>query len=89
MPTLIESGFPVQAYSAWYGVVAPVAIPKPVLDRLVHVSTQVMQDPEVVAKLRTAGYEVDPTFGDVFGREIRVDMERWQRVIEEAKVTRE
>ncbi|TFZ02689.1 tripartite tricarboxylate transporter substrate binding protein [Ramlibacter henchirensis] len=89
VPTLAETGSVAQRYEVWYGVVAPAATPKPVLARLLQASTQVLRDPELLNKLRVAGYEVEPTIGDDFGAEIRADQERWARVIRDAKIQRE
>lgn len=89
VPTLAESGDIKDRYDIWYGVVAPAATPQPILDRLRRVSAQVLQDAEVLAKLRSAGYDIEPAIGDAFGEEIRRDMVRWQRVITEANIARE
>jgi tripartite-type tricarboxylate transporter receptor subunit TctC len=70
-------------------VVAPAAVPRPIVTRLQQASAQVLRDPELVAKLRNAGYDVEPTIGDEFGAELRADIERWTRVIREAKIPRE
>ena len=89
VPTLAETGSVAQRYEVWYGVVAPAATPRPVVNRLLQASAQVLRDPELLTKLRNAGYEVEPTIGDEFAAEIRADIERWTRVIQEAKIPRE
>ena len=57
--------------------------------RLQQLSAQILKDPEVLAKLRNAGYDVESSIGDTFGAELRADIERWQRVIQEAKIPKE
>lgn len=89
VPTLAETGSIAQKYDVWYGVVAPAAVPKTILSRLQQASAQVLRDPELLNKLRNAGYDVEPTIGDEFGAELRADIERWTRVIREAKIPRE
>jgi tripartite-type tricarboxylate transporter receptor subunit TctC len=89
VPTLAEVGDIKDRYDVWYGVVAPSGTPGPVVDRLLRASTQVLQDPEVLARLRGAGYDVEPAIGEAFGDEIRRDMARWQRVIADAGIPRE
>ena len=89
VPTLAETGSVAQAYEVWYGVVAPTAMPRPVLNRLLQAARQVAGDAELTAKLQSAGYVVEPLVGDEFGAEIRGDMERWSRVIRDAKIPRE
>lgn len=89
VPTLGESGLMGQRYEVWYGVVAPAAVARPIVTRLQQASAQVLRDPELVNKLRNAGYDVEPSIGEDFGAELRSDIDRWVRVIREAKIPRE
>jgi tripartite-type tricarboxylate transporter receptor subunit TctC len=89
VPTLGESGFSGQRYEVWYGVVSPAAVPRPIISRLQQASAQVLRDPDLLNKLRNAGYEVEPSIGDDFGAELRADIDRWVRVIRDAKIPRE
>ncbi|VWX61888.1 conserved hypothetical protein [Burkholderiales bacterium 8X] len=89
IPTLAETGSVAQRYDVWYGVVAPAATPPAIVAKLQQSAAQVLRDPELVGKLRAAGYEVEPISADEFGAEIRADMERWTRVVQEAKIQRE
>jgi tripartite-type tricarboxylate transporter receptor subunit TctC len=89
VPTLIESGLISQRYEVWYGVVAPAAVARPITTRLQQASAQVLRDPELLNKLRNAGFDVEPSIGDDFGAELRADIDRWVRVIRDAKIPRE
>jgi tripartite-type tricarboxylate transporter receptor subunit TctC len=89
VPTLTESGLIGQRYEVWYGVVAPAAVPRPITTRLQQASAQVLRDPELLNKLRNAGFDVEPSIGDDFGAELRADIDRWVRVIRDAKIPRE
>ena len=89
VPTVVEAGVVSDAYEVWYGVLAPAAVPKPVLTRLQQASEQALRDPELVARLNKAGYDVHPVSPEQFAAEIRRDMERWTRVVEQAKIERE
>jgi len=89
VPTLIESGLNMQRYEVLYGVVAPAAVARPIITRLQQASAQVLRDPELLNKLRSAGFDVEPSIGDDFGAELRTAMDRWARVIREAKIQRE
>ena len=70
-------------------MVAPAAVPRSIITRLQLASAQVLRDPELQNKLRNAGYEVEPSIGDDFAAELRSDIERWVRVIRDAKIPRE
>ena len=89
VPTLVESGLNMQRYDVWYGVVAASAVPRPIITRLQLASAQVLRDPELLNKLRSAGFDVEPSIGDDFGAELRAAIDRWTRVIREAKIPRE
>lgn len=87
--TLAETGSVRQAYEVWYGVVAPAAVPAPIVARLQQAAAEVLRDPDLVARLRSAGYDTEPVTAEAFGAEIRSDMARWARVIQDANITRE
>jgi tripartite-type tricarboxylate transporter receptor subunit TctC len=89
VPTLAESGLVGQRYEVWYGVVAPAAVARPIITRLQQASAQVLRDADLLNKLRNAGYEVEPSIGDDFGAELRADIDRWVRVIRDAKIPKE
>jgi tripartite-type tricarboxylate transporter receptor subunit TctC len=64
-------------------------VARPITTRLQQASAQVLRDPELLNKLRNAGFDVEPSIGDDFGAELRADMDRWVRVIRDAKIPRE
>jgi tripartite-type tricarboxylate transporter receptor subunit TctC len=70
-------------------VLAPAAVPRPVLARLQQASEQVLHDPDVVARLNKAGYDVRTVSPEQFGAEIKRDMERWTHVVQQAKIERQ
>lgn len=86
VPTVSESGVAADAYEVWYGLLAPAGVPKAVLASLQKASEQALRDPELVARLVKGGYDVNLATPEEFGAEIRRDMERWTRVVEQAKI---
>lgn len=89
VPTVAESGVVSDAYEVWYGLLAPSGVPPAVLAKLQKAAEQAMRDPDLVARLVKAGYDVNPVSPAQFGAEIRRDMERWTRVVEQAKIERQ
>lgn len=89
IPTLAETGSVRQAYDVWYGLVAPSAVPAPIVARLQQAAAEVMRDPDLTARLRNAGFDSEPVTAEAFGAEIKSDMARWARVIQDAKIPRE
>lgn len=89
VPTLVELDPSMARYDVWYGIFAPSAAPAPVVARLQQAAAQVMREPEVAAKLRAAGFDVEPSTPAEFTAEIRSDIERWTRVQRDAKIPKE
>lgn len=89
VPTVAETGVISDGYEVWYGVLAPSGVPKAVLAKLREASDKALRDPELVTKLNKAGYDVNPVSPEQFGAEIKRDMERWARVVEQARIERE
>lgn len=61
LPTLAESGLPGFDFSFWFGLFGPANLPKEVQDKLFAVATQVLNDPQVRAKLLATGNEAAPS----------------------------
>jgi len=89
LPTVAETQVASLRYDIWYGVVAPAAVPRPVLARLQQASAQALRDAALQARLQSAGYETEVATPEAFGQQIRTDLERWTRVIHDAKIPRE
>jgi tripartite-type tricarboxylate transporter receptor subunit TctC len=88
VPTVAETvpGFEV---TGWVGVLAPRGVPAPVMQRLSSEITAIMQMPDVRAKLTESGALI-PTLGpDYFGRFIRNESARWQKLVQTAGIKAE
>ncbi len=88
-PTFIESGVPGFDVSAWVGVFAPAKTPRAVIDKLQKEILVVLGEPPVRASYETLGIEPAGNTPDQFAQQIRADLERWARVVKEAKITLE
>jgi tripartite-type tricarboxylate transporter receptor subunit TctC len=90
MPTLAEAGVPGFRYEIWYAAFAPAGVPKAVLTRLQQASAQALTDPDLNARLRKAGYEPDTgTTPEALTALIKSDLDRWGRVVQDARIPRE
>lgn len=58
VPTIAEQGYPDYDFLTWYGMMAPASTPQPIVDRLNRELNAILLDPEVRAKIETAGSEV-------------------------------
>jgi len=80
VPTMTEAGLPDFDTSLWFGLLAPVGTPRPVIDKLAKAAQKTMHAPESVEKLRKLGF--DPLEGgpDKFAEYISSEIARWSAV---------
>lgn len=86
LPTVSEAGVPGYTLDIWVGVVAPAGTPKPIVDKLHAAIVKVLKEPEVQQHFRQIGYSEVGDSSAQFREKIRVDMEKFARVIKEAKL---
>src|SRR5260370_973502 len=82
IPTLAEAGLPGFELVAWQGVVAPAAVPRPIIDQLAGQIGRVMADPATRDKLTTIALE--PLAGstpDSFAAYIKTEVDRWAVIV--------
>jgi tripartite-type tricarboxylate transporter receptor subunit TctC len=81
LPTLKESGIDVEA-ETWFGLFLPAGTPQPIVERLNHEVRQIVQQPDVKARLVEFGAELRdmdvPQLKQFTASEVR----KWARVIE-------
>ena len=79
VPTMKELGVDYDI-SVWYGVLAPAGTPRPVIERLAAATQKVMANPDMRARVTTAGAEPASSTPQEFGAELRRETEFWQQV---------
>jgi len=79
LPTLAETGYPVEAYS-WAGLVAPAGTPEPILAKLEKALAEVLAMPDVQKRLIEMGGTVEPYGRKKFEDYIRSEIVRWKGV---------
>src|SRR6476661_2787696 len=77
LPTVAEAAVPGYASSAWFGLVAPAATPKPVIAKLSAETARILQVPDVKARLADLGAEPIGSTPEQFGAHIRTEIEKW------------
>lgn len=81
VPTVAESGVPGFAVTQWFGVVAPARTPQPILERLNQEFVNVVQQPDVAARLAADGAEAVGSSPQEFAAHITSEREKWAKVI--------
>ena len=86
VPTFGELGYPKVAVSLWYGLLAPSATPRPILDRLNREVGNALGTAEVRDKLLAQGAEPMPGTPEAFGSFMQAEMAKWAPVVKQAGV---
>ena len=86
VPTTSEAGLPGLEVGVWFGVVAPAATPRPVIERLNAEIGKALRDPGVVERFATLGLTSLADTPESFGRLIAAESTKWRQVIETAGI---
>lgn len=81
VPTLKESGIDV-VMTQWYGLAAPAATPKPVIDRITRAVKEAMKQPEVLRVYRADGAQESTLTGTAFRDFVVKDIANYRRGVE-------
>lgn len=81
VPTPAEAGLPGFEATVWWGIVAPVKVPKGVVGKLNAEVTKILNDPEVQSKLAEIGVVATPGTSEQFGQFLKVETDTWAKVI--------
>lgn len=84
--TFEELGYKGVQAAAWYGFYAPARTPANVADRLNKELNAVLQDPEVKKRLNDYGAIVNGGTRDEFARFTSAEIERYRKIIQDAKI---
>ncbi|GKT00789.1 tripartite tricarboxylate transporter substrate binding protein [Acidovorax sp. SUPP3434] len=86
VPTLDEAGLKGFDLGTWFGVLAPAATPRDILDRLNAEMVKVIQSPEFRKRMADIGAEPVGNTREQMAQQIRSETERFARLVADAKV---
>ncbi|WP_348682550.1 Bug family tripartite tricarboxylate transporter substrate binding protein [Acidovorax soli] len=84
VPTIAEAGVPGYEAMSWFGMFAPAATPKPVLDKLTGALAKVLANPEVKKKIADQGGEPVNETPAQFATFIKSESAKWGKVVKES-----
>ena len=84
VPTLLEEGIPVVELMQWYALFAPGKTPASIVKQLNLSLNQVLNDPEIVARMCADGANVQTSTPGELNDLLMNENEKWQRVILQA-----
>ena len=86
LPTVAESGLPGYEAVGWFGLLAPAATPKPVVDKLSADANRALADSEVRSRMQALGADPSGNTPEEFARFIREDQAKWGKLMREAGI---
>ena len=84
VPTLIEQGFPGITAFAWWGILAPTGVPKPIMERFHAELVKVLALPDV-KKILSESLAMEPVVSNPerLQQFIIEEMNRWGRIVKD------
>ena len=86
LPTLDEAGVAGFDMDSWAGIVAPAHTPPPIVTKLNKELRKIIDDPDVKAKLGNAGFEAFSSTPKEFGDFIKVQLDKWGKMVRDAGI---
>ena len=86
VPTVAESGVPGFEVGSWYGLLAPAATPRGIVERLNGEVLRVLKLPDVRSRLLAEAFDIPLDTPESFAAHIRADVPKWAKVIRDAGI---
>jgi len=86
IPTMAEAGVPGVVVVNWYGLIAPKAVPRPIIERIAAETAKAVRAPAMEKHLITDGSEPVGSSPAEFTAHIRAESEQWRRVIKQGGI---
>lgn len=86
LPTVAEGGVPGYEVVLWYGVLGPTGLSKNIVARWNTEIRKATKLPDLKERLVSEGFEIDDSPPSVFQAMLKHDVEKWRRVVKEARV---
>jgi tripartite-type tricarboxylate transporter receptor subunit TctC len=87
IPTVAEAGVPGYETGSWYGIVAPVKTPRPVIERLSREIATATRSAEISGRLVDEAVIPIGSTAEEFDAHIRRELARWAKVIAKARIS--
>jgi tripartite-type tricarboxylate transporter receptor subunit TctC len=86
VPTFAEQGVKDQEADTLTGIVAPAGTPKEIVDQLYREIARIVAQPDVKERLTVLGFKPVANTPDQFGERIKLEMDKWGKVVRDAKL---
>jgi len=89
LPTVAEAGVPGYEVTVWFGLVAPAGTPREIVTKLNGEVLRILAMPDVRERFLALGVEPLGSTPTEFATHIRVQMDKWAKVVKDAGVKAE
>ncbi|MBC9904446.1 MULTISPECIES: tripartite tricarboxylate transporter substrate binding protein [Achromobacter] len=86
VPTMAEAGLPGYEIAGWFGVLAPAATPKPIIERLNKELLAVLAMPDVREQIGAMGGIISAEGPADFSRYIAAETDKWGALVSKAQI---
>jgi tripartite-type tricarboxylate transporter receptor subunit TctC len=83
LPTVAEAGVPGYEFSGWFGIFAPAATPKEIVNKIAAASVKAVQSPDLRERLSQQGFLAVASGPEQFAAFFRGEVAKWARVVKE------
>src|SRR6185436_12094775 len=89
LPTMDEAGVKGYEFSGWYGIIAPLRTPQPIIARLNSEIVHTLRQPDVGTRLAADGTEPVGSTPEQFAQHIRSEVVKWGRLTKQMNIKME
>ena len=86
LPTMHEAGLKGYEVAGWYGVIAPLKTPQPIVARLNKEIVEILRLPELASRLAADGSEPVGSTPQQFGEHIRTEVAKWAKLTKQMNI---
>ena len=86
VPTIAESGVPGFEVTVWYGICAPAAVSKPIIDKINADMIKALSTPDLKLRLEQLGVDPGSSTAEQFRALVESDTAKWAKVVKDAGI---
>ncbi len=79
---MAEAGFKDLVVTSWQAAAAPAKTPREIVAKLNEAAVKALRSPEVRDRLTGIGFDIVASSPEEFGQFMKVEVERWTKVVE-------
>ena len=86
LPTIAQAGYPDLDGDGWVGVLVPAGTPREIVTLLQREVVKIIGLPDMKERLSGLGFDPVGSTGEEFAAQMKLEMEKWARVIRAANL---